>query len=149
MNLPLAVIKELVENKVAFVARMNLKVLDLRAGYVKLFAPLQGNENHVGTMYAGALFTLAEIPGGALCLTLLDVSRFYPIVKEMNIRFLRPARTDMTIEASIPREEAERIRAEAEKKGKADFVIESEIKDETGEVVATSKGIYQARAVET
>jgi hypothetical protein len=58
------IIKELVERKIAFVERMGLRVMDLISGYVKLMAPLRGNENHIGSMYAGALFTLAEMPGG-------------------------------------------------------------------------------------
>ncbi len=69
MNFTPETVKELVEKKIAFVERMGLKVIELTPGYVKLIAPLQGNENHVGSMYAGALFTLAEIPGGALILT--------------------------------------------------------------------------------
>ncbi len=147
MSLPTDVIKELVQNKVAFVARMNLKVLDLEPGHVKLWAPLQGNENHVGSIYAGALFTLAEIPGGALCLTMFDLSKYYPIVKEMTIRFIRPALTDVTIESSISKAEWDRIEAEAQRNGKAEFVLEGKIIDRSGEVVATSKGVYQVRAI--
>lgn len=63
--------------------------------------PGAGNENHIGSMYAGALFTLAEIPGGALFLTSFDSARFYPIVKEMTLRFRRPAKGDIRVEARL------------------------------------------------
>jgi acyl-coenzyme A thioesterase PaaI-like protein len=148
-GIPLDVIKELVENKVAFVSRMNLKVIDLRPLYVKLWAPLHGNENHIGSMYAGALFTLAEIPGGALCLATFDATRYYPLVKEMTIRFVRPARSDVTIECSLSTEEAARILAAAELRGKADFALAGHITDQSGDVVAISKGIYQIREIDT
>jgi acyl-coenzyme A thioesterase PaaI-like protein len=147
-GITLDVLKELVENKVAFVSRMHLKVMDLRPRYVKLWAPLRGNENHVGSMYAGALFTLAEIPGGALCLATFDATRYYPLVKEMTIRFVRPARTDVTIECSLSTGEADRIKAAAELRGKADFALVGHITDQGGEVVAISKGIYQIREID-
>ena len=135
------------EQKVAFVERMGLEMLESKKGYVKLKAPLGGNENHVGIMYAGALFTLAEVPGGSLFYTSFDPTKYYPIVKDMYIRFRRPAATDVTIEMKMAEDEVDRIQAEADENGKADFILEGEIKDETGEVVALSKGTYQIRAV--
>lgn len=139
--------KSLIEKPFPFVERMGMKVLVLEPRKVKLFVPLKGNENHIGSMYAGALFTIAEIPGGALFLTTFDVSCFYPVVKEMTIKFVKPARTDVTIEMAISVSEAERIEAEAEKKGKAEFVLEGEVKDANGEIVTVSRGIYQLRAI--
>ena len=76
-----------------------------------------------------------------------DVSRYYPIVKEMTIQFVRPATTDATIEMVISEEDVQRIQAEAEANGKAEFVLEGEVKDTAGKVVVTSKGTYQLRAV--
>lgn len=140
-------VREVVEKKVAFVERMRLAALELKPCYAKLAAPLEGNENHVGGMYAGALFTLAEMPGGALFLTTFDTTKYYPIVKEMSIQYRRPALSDCTVEVSISESEAERIREEADKTGKAEFVLEAEIKDKDGEVVARTRGIYQIRAI--
>lgn len=89
MAFPAEIARQFTEDKIAFVKRMNLKAEVLEPGFVRLRVPLAGNENHIGSMYAGALFTLAEIPGGALFLTSFDASQFYPIVKEMNLRFRR------------------------------------------------------------
>jgi thioesterase domain-containing protein len=147
LELSAELIKELVETKVAFVERMKLKALELEPCRAKLAAPLEGNENHVGGMYAGALFTLAEMPGGALFLTTFDVEKYYPVVKEMTIQYRRPARTDCVVEVSISESEAQRIRDEAEKNGKAEFALECDIKDQHGEVVATARGIYQIRTI--
>jgi thioesterase domain-containing protein len=147
LELSTEVIKNRLETTVAFVERMKLKALELKPGYVKLWAPLQGNENHVGGMYAGALFTLAEMPGGALFLTTFDATKYYPVIKEATIRYRRPARTDCTVEVSISESEVQRIREEAERNGKAEFTLECEIKDQHGEVVAMTRGIYQLRAI--
>ena len=143
------ILKQFIEKPFAFVERIGLKALELKPNHVKLVAPIAGNENHIGGMYAGALFTLAEIPGGALYLTTFDVSNFYPIIKEMTIRFVAPAKTDVTVEMYLPKEEASHIEAEARENGRADYVLEGEVKDASGVVVAVSKGLYQLRAYGT
>jgi len=117
----------------------------LKKCYVELMAPLEGNLSHVGTMYAGALFTLAEIPGGALFLSTFDASKYYPIVKEMTIRYKRPVVTDATVKVRLSEEEATRIAAEADEKGKSEFILQGEIFDANGQLVAESEGIYQLR----
>ena len=53
--------------------------------------PLKPNKNHIGTMYAGALFTLAEMPGGVLFLSSFDNKAFFPIVKELTMKFVKQA----------------------------------------------------------
>jgi len=147
MKLTAEMMKSFIEKPFDFVERMGLRVIELEPRSVKLSVPLQGNENHIGTMYAGALFTIAEIPGGALFLTTFDVSRFYPVIKEMTIRFIKPAKTDVTIEMVMSVSEAKRIVSEAEKNGKAEYVLEGEIRDTNQEVVAVSRGIYQVRII--
>lgn len=145
MAFPAEIARQFTEDKIAFVKRMNLKAEVLEPGFVRLRVPLAGNENHIGSMYAGALFTLAEIPGGALFLTSFDASKFYPIVKEMNLRFRRPATGDIVVEAHLGTEEIERLQSEAQANGKAEYVLELQLTDGSGEVVALSRGIYQLR----
>lgn len=140
-------LKKFAGRPVPFLVNMGLTTVEVKKGYVKLMAPLKGNENHVGIMYAGALFSLAEVPGGTLFSVSFDVSKYYPIVKEMNIRFRRPATTDITVEMTMSQEEVDRIQKEADDKGKADFVLEGNLTDANGEIVAVSRGIYQIRAV--
>jgi len=113
---------------------------------VRLRMPLAGNQNHIGSMYAGALFTLAEIPGGALFLTSFDAQRFYPIVKEMNLRFRRPASGDIWVEAHLTAEEIQQLQKQATELGKAEYVLQLQLTDESGEVVVESRGLYQLRA---
>ena len=42
------------------IERTGIEILELEPGRATLRMPLEPNVNHVGTMYAGALFTLAE-----------------------------------------------------------------------------------------
>jgi acyl-coenzyme A thioesterase PaaI-like protein len=122
-------------------------VLELKPRRVKLFMPLKGNENHIGMMYAGALFTIAEMPGGAIHLSTFDVTRYVPVVKHLDIRFRRPALTDVTFEVELSEEEVERINRELEAQGKSDFVLNGEVKDAAGTVVAVTTATYQARKI--
>jgi len=138
--------KKVLENGIKFVERSGLKVLELEKGRVKCLMPFAGNGNHIGTMYAGALYTLAEIPGGALYLSSFDVARYFPIVREQTIKFLKPVTSDVTIEITISDARIAELQAEADAKGKAEFVLEGEIKAADGTTVATSSGVYQLRA---
>jgi acyl-coenzyme A thioesterase PaaI-like protein len=145
MSMPIELIRQLTEEQIAFIKRSNLKAEVLEPGFVRLRMPLDGNQNHIGSMYAGALFTLAELPGGALFLTSFDAQRFYPIVKEMNLRFRRPATGDIRVEARLSDDEIERLQRHATEHGKAEFTLDLQLTDEAGEVVAESVGLYQLR----
>lgn len=145
MNMPSELVRQLTEEQIAFVKRSGLKAEVIEPGYVRLRMPLDGNQNHIGTMYAGALFTLAEIPGGALFMSSFDVQSLFPIVKEMNLRFRRPATGDILVEARLSAEQIAEISAQAAAQGKADYRLDLELKDTNGEVVAISQGLYQMR----
>lgn len=137
--------KAFIEKPFAFVERIGLRALVMEPRRVKLELPLAGNANHIGSIYAGALFTVAELPGGALFLTTFDVERFFPVLKTMNIRFRRPAFTDVTVEVSLSQAETDRIATEAETRGKAEFILQTEVRDADGQVVAQAEGVYQLR----
>ena len=51
---------------IPFAGRAGFVVEVIGEGYLRARIPLKGNRNHMGSMYAGALFTLAEIPGGVM-----------------------------------------------------------------------------------
>ena len=129
------------------IKRTGIGVVSLRDRYAKLLMPLEGNVNHVGMMYAGSLFTLGEIAGGAIYAVSFDMNKLFPIVKEINIRFRRPAMTDVTMEVELSAEEASRIQAEALEKGKADYGLKLELEDANGEAVSIVEGTWQVRTI--
>lgn len=129
-----------------FVERTGFEVLEVRPGYCRARMPLEPNINHIGTMYAGALYTLAELPGGVLALATFDPARYYPVVKDMRIRFTARATTDIEVEVSLDDAEVERVRTEADMHGKADYAWECHLTDAEGKVVATTENLYQLRA---
>lgn len=137
----------MIEQGIPFARRTEIEVLAMETGYVKLMMPLAPNVNHVGTMYAGALFTLAELPGGAMFLTTFDASRFYPIIKGMDIKFVRPATTDISVEVRLDPSAASEIQKKANEAGKADYEWDCELKDANGQVVCVSSNRYQLRSI--
>ena len=139
--------KMMIEQGIPFAGRTEVQVLAMEPGYVKLMMPLQPNLNHVGTMYAGALFTLAELPGGAIFLATFDATRFYPLIKGMDIDFVEPASTDITVEVRLDPKEAAKIQEMANEVGKADYGWDCELKDSNGQVVCVSSNRYQLRSV--
>jgi acyl-coenzyme A thioesterase PaaI-like protein len=144
MDLELA--RKMLETGIKFVANSGLRVIELRRGYVKCQMPFAGNGNHIGTMYAGALFTLAEMPGGALFVSSFDAGKFYPVVKQLDLRFLRPAKGDVTVEMSLDEEQIAALSALAVETGKAEFTLEGKLRNTDGVIVAESSGVYQIRS---
>ena len=140
--------KKMLEGGIKFVANTGLRVVELRRGYVKCLMPFADNGNHIGTMYAGALFTVAEIPGGALFLSSFDATKFYPIVKELDLRFLKPAKGDVTVEFALDDIHIASLSAQAAEKGKAEFILEGQLKTADGTIVAESRGVYQIRSTQ-
>jgi acyl-coenzyme A thioesterase PaaI-like protein len=129
-----------------FVERAGLELLHLERGRCVLRLPFEPNINHVGMVYAGALFTVAEVPGGVVFASAFDLTRFYPIVGDMSIRFLKPARTAVTVDARMADDEIARVEAELEASGKAKYVLDQEVHDEDGVLVATTRAVYFGRS---
>lgn len=139
--------KRLLEQGIAFVKNAGLVVEHLDRGEVRCRMPFAGNGNHIGTMYAGALFTLAEIPGGALFLTSFDTARFFPVVKALNLKFVKPATSDVSVTARLTAAEISRIEQQATTHGKAEFTLSLELRDTQDVLVAVSEGLYQLRRI--
>lgn len=136
-----------VHTMVPIMGAMELSVVEAERGRAAATIPPGPNANHFGAMYAGSLFTVAEMLGGVLGLTSFELEGFIPIVKSLEIRFLKPGRSTVTARASISEEEIARIQAEAEATGKSQFVLTTEVTDEDGVLVAATEGVYQMRKV--
>ncbi len=135
------------ESLIPVAHKMGVEAVEIRRGHAKLRVPIAGNGNHFGVMYAGVLFTVGEMLGGAIPLATFDNSAYYPLVKDLQIFFKKAAKTDITSEATLSEDEIARIEATAAEHGKCDFELEATLTDTNGVVVATTKGLYQLRAL--
>ncbi len=139
-----AAVNRIIGLSIPFAPRNGFSVEEVRPGYVRARIKLKGNKNHFGSLYAGAYFLVAEIPGGVL--TLFDLGPSYtPILKEMTLQFLQPANSDVTVEFSLSEEQVGAIRADADATGRAKFTLEGVLTDQDGNHVATSIGHYRVR----
>ena len=139
-----AAVNRIIGLSIPFAPRNRFSVEEIRPGFVKARIRLKGNKNHFGSLYAGAYFLVAEIPGGVL--TLFDLGPAYtPILKEMTLQFLQPANSDVTVEFTLDPETVAAILADADETGRAKFSLEGKLVDEEGNHVATSIAHYRVR----
>lgn len=125
--------------RVEFVERTGLKRLEESHGYAHLLMPLAGNENHVGVLYMGAFTVLAEAVAAIPGISLLDTSRFFPIVKDIYVDFHKPAASDVTAEYRLDEPTITALLADLERKGGAGYLAEFPMHDADGVHVATGK----------
>ena len=139
-----AAVNRIIGLSIPFAPRNRFSVEEIRPGFVKARIRLKGNKNHFGSLYAGAYFLVAEIPGGVL--TLFDLGPAYPpILKEMTLQFLQPANSDVFVEFSLDAATVEAIKAEADATGRAAFELEGTLSGSDGHHVATSMAHYRVR----
>lgn len=87
-------------------ANMQAEVVEER--HVKLRLPVEGlHMNHVGIAYAGSEFILAEIAGGTLFMATYGTDEFVPILKGVDIKFVKPGTKDLQVDIALTEEEAE------------------------------------------
>jgi len=133
------------ENIIKIVGKMGVRIEKFDKGSVKVRLPKEPNVNHIGTVYAGSLFSLADYTGGVLFSSCFDLTKYYPILKEVTITFKRPATTDVTVEVSLTADEIAELKRLADATGKADCLKDLEVIDENGTVCCTARGSFQIR----
>jgi acyl-coenzyme A thioesterase PaaI-like protein len=104
--------------------------------------------NHIASVHAGALFTVAESASGAAMMAGfgdLVAGGVRPLVRRSEIRYLRIARGVIVAEAT-PAEPVEAIRARLAETGRADFEVKVALTDAAGERVAEMDVTWNLRA---
>jgi acyl-coenzyme A thioesterase PaaI-like protein len=133
------------QNGIDGIRRTGLKILEFRRRYIKIMMPIKGNGNHVGIMYAGSLFSLGEASGGFVFASTFDPLQYYPIIKEVHIKFVKPATTDVTLIAELNDDQIETVNRQLNETGRSKLTATYEIKDATNEVVAIVHGNWPIR----
>lgn len=126
---------------------MQLEVIEAAPGRAAARIPAAPNGNHFGVTYAGCLFSVAEMLGGVIGGTSFDLPGAIPLVKRVEIDFLRPASSDTTARTELSFDEIARVQAETLANGKSNFELVAEVVDEAGVVVARTRGDYQMRVM--
>ena len=135
------------EKAIKIIEKMGIRIVDFKKGSVKILLPREPNVNHIGTVYAGSLFSLADYAGGVLFFASFDHKKYFPILKEVTINFKKPATTDITVEAALDPDLIEKLKKTADETGKADWAMNLELKDEQGNICCLVSGNFQMRKV--
>jgi acyl-coenzyme A thioesterase PaaI-like protein len=145
MNAGSPPLRNLAERGIAFVARSGLRVIHLEPGKATCEMPLEGNQNHMGTLYAGAQFTLADITGGALLLATFGEQEGFPLLKAMDMTFMAPAQSSLHLTLQLTTETITGMRQMLMQKNKADVELEGVLTDRSGTACSSMRGLFQYR----
>ena len=126
-------------------AQMGVRFIDVAPGSAKAEVPFEGNANHFGAMYAGVIFTVAEVLGGAIAFGTFGVSTHYPLVRRVTIDFRSPGLGPLVASTSLPPDTIAALAEVIAQGGKAPFVLDAEVHAADGTLVATTHGEYQMR----
>lgn len=147
-NLAPQQVTALVHAAIPVTAHLGLQVLELRPGYVRLKMPFEPNRNHLGTMYAGSLVALAEIPGGLIPMSMPDLA-VLPIATGLQVQFVHAAHGDAFLTVEMDPERLRELAAGAHRDGKAEFDLETRVVDADDRLLMTCLGSYQLRPART
>jgi acyl-coenzyme A thioesterase PaaI-like protein len=124
---------------------IGLEVLDSEARVGRCRVELnRETSNHIGTIHAGVQWTIAEAVGGVIALRNFDTRRYVPVIRSVEIQFERRALGALTAEARLSEGEFERVEAELQDNGKADFELQISLATDAGPVTR-ARARYQLR----
>jgi uncharacterized protein (TIGR00369 family) len=121
--------------KMPYNAMIGVRIVEMDGGRARgQLASRPEVGNHVGTMHAGAQFSLIEATSGAaVSSAFLDLlGRATPLAQGCELTYRRPARGDVTAEAVLAPEEIGRVRQELDAAGRARFDVAVTLTDSEG-----------------
>jgi len=103
--------------------------------------------NYVGTVHAGALFTLAETAAGVAATAIIPNDRAFVLLRGANFTYTRRAESDLIAKASVSEDDAAKARSDFDKGGRADSPVVVTISDAQGASVFEGRFDYALRQV--
>lgn len=141
-------LEEFENGPIEYVNMSGMKMTVFEPRHVRLVLPVDPiHMNHVGTVYAGSMFTMAEIAGANLFVSAYG-DDFVPVLKGVEVRYVKPTKHDLVIDIALAEEEAQQKIALAAERGRGDYFLDVPIKDAEDVLVATAKFNYYAFTAE-
>ena len=132
--------------RIPYVMWHGIRVLGQAPGQVKL--SLNGREevaNYVGTMHAGALYTLAETAAGVVANAIISDNLAYVLLREGNVRYTRPAEGEVVATAKVDALVARQAQAKFAEQARADVEVGVTIENAKGDSVFVGTFDYALR----
>ncbi len=132
--------------KIPYTLPMGMVVERAASGEVEMTLPdATGNQNMVGIVHAGALYTLGETVAG-LAAGLDTLDKAFPLARRAEIRYLRPARGAIRGSATVAPSDSERVLREIDSAGRSELSVVVTLADADGQAVAEMDVDYAFRA---
>ncbi|MEJ2407548.1 MAG: PaaI family thioesterase [Candidatus Thiodiazotropha sp.] len=95
------------------------------------------NNNHINTVHASALFTLAESASGEALQSYFPelVGKVIPVVRDSQIKFRKPAIDSITAFPSIADNDVAKFKEQFNKKGRSSIAVHVEVRDPENNVI--------------
>ena len=86
-------------------------------------------QNHLGTIHAGAQFSLAEAASGQWLLDKFGdrAAEYLAVVRHVDVKYRRPATGELTARAEVDEEKAEQFRETLERRGRAAIEVRVQV----------------------
>ena len=141
-------VEDIMRTSVPLMAEIGIEVVEARRGYVKTRLPWDPrNGNHIGTVYAGALFSFLESSGGALVLVSFDVTRWIPVVVEATIRYARPVTGAVDCEMRLSEDDVAAIQDALARDPKHRWTFTAAAVAEDGRTACEAELVYRFRSI--
>jgi len=141
-----AVLRSLVEQKIPFLQKVPMRVVDLAPGRARVRCPRDpSNDNYIGTLHAGAIFTLGETCAGLAVGTPFDLDRVRMVARRATIEYRKSVTAELTGEATVPPGTLVEAREALDRHGRAVLAVHVAIRDPAGEMAAEMTVEYHLR----
>ncbi len=96
--------------------------------------------NHLQTIHAGALFTLAESASGELLFTRFPdlAERVVPLLRDAQVKYRRAAEGSVSAHAMVSADAVDAFREQLAKKGRAAITVAVDVKNSEGVVTCSA-----------
>ncbi len=119
---------------------LGMKIIAMSAVQVRVSSPPRTlRRNHVGGAHACALALLGEYPAGVLISQTYSMQDYRMIIAKLDVEYFKQGRGTLIGEATAPSQWPE------EKDGEVWLELQTEIKNEKGEMVAVAKTKWQLK----
>lgn len=133
-----------IRQMVPLLETMQLEIVEASEGRAATRIPFEPNRNHLGGVWGGALFGVAEVVGGVLVMTSFPGGLLL-LARDLRIRYLKPTQSDVTASTTMTPGELADVLARLEEHGRTDFTVDITLTDVDGLVTGRVEATYYAR----
>ncbi|MFY9589029.1 MAG: YiiD C-terminal domain-containing protein [Actinomycetota bacterium] len=141
-------VEQIMRTSVPLMGDIGIEVVEAERRHVRTRLPWNPrNGNHIGTVYAGVLFSFLESTGGAIVLVSFDVTKWIPVVVEATIRYARPVTAAVDCDMRLTEDEVDAVHDALAKDPKYRWTFTATAVAEDGRTACEADLVYRFRAV--